>query len=174
MSERKDRILTTALELFAKESFASVSTNRIAKQAGVSEGLIFKHFKSKHGLLEAIIDDATRRAGEIFAPLMTEPDPAKVIRLYIELPFNADPANFDYWRLQFKLKWEEDYSPSAKLEPMQQRLAWALRKLGYKQADFEAKTLMQIMEGVAVDIMRGQMQNPTKVRNFLLRKYLPN
>ena len=54
MTNKKEKILLTALELFANEGFKSVTTSKIAKEAGVSEGLIFRHFENKKGLLNAL------------------------------------------------------------------------------------------------------------------------
>lgn len=51
----QQRILSSALELFAEKGYASTSTGAIAKQAGVAEGLIFKHFRSKKDLLLQLV-----------------------------------------------------------------------------------------------------------------------
>lgn len=51
--DAKARILEAALALFAAEG-VSVPTSRIAKEAGVSEGLIFHHYGNKRGLLAAV------------------------------------------------------------------------------------------------------------------------
>jgi AcrR family transcriptional regulator len=47
----QQRILGAALELFAEKGYAATSTGSIARQAGVAEGLIFKHFRNKKELL---------------------------------------------------------------------------------------------------------------------------
>ncbi len=52
----RDRILSSAKELFAKNSYENTSTVAIARQAGTSESQLMKHFGSKQGLLFAIID----------------------------------------------------------------------------------------------------------------------
>lgn len=52
----RDRILSAAKELFAKNSYENTSTVAIARQAGTSESQLMKHFGSKQGLLFAIID----------------------------------------------------------------------------------------------------------------------
>ena len=44
MTEKQENILKAALQLFAKEGFYATSTSKVAKLAGVSEGLIFRHF----------------------------------------------------------------------------------------------------------------------------------
>ena len=46
MTEKQISILESALELFSSKGFDAVPTSLIAKQAGVSEGLIFRHFKN--------------------------------------------------------------------------------------------------------------------------------
>jgi AcrR family transcriptional regulator len=52
----RDRILSAAKELFAKNGYENTSTVAIARQAGTSESQLMKHFGSKQGLLFAIVD----------------------------------------------------------------------------------------------------------------------
>ena len=46
----KENILHTALRLFAEQGYDRTPTSQIAREAGVSEGLIFRHYGSKAGL----------------------------------------------------------------------------------------------------------------------------
>jgi AcrR family transcriptional regulator len=55
----RQQIMDAALVLFAERGFAGTSTRRIAKKAGVSEGLIFHHFPTKQDVLRTIV--TTRR-----------------------------------------------------------------------------------------------------------------
>ncbi|MEZ0374295.1 MAG: TetR/AcrR family transcriptional regulator [Candidatus Sericytochromatia bacterium] len=55
LSPGQQRILAAALELFAERGYAATSTGAIAKQAGVAEGLIFKHFRSKKELFLKLV-----------------------------------------------------------------------------------------------------------------------
>lgn len=55
MTEKRRRILEAAVELFAEKGFDGVSTSEIAQQAGVAEGTIFRHFKTKKDLLYALV-----------------------------------------------------------------------------------------------------------------------
>lgn len=48
--ERKAQILETAAELFAEKGFAGARTKELAQRAGISETLIFRHFKNKEEL----------------------------------------------------------------------------------------------------------------------------
>ena len=52
---KKDRILETAARLFAERGFSRTSTSLLAKEAGVAEGTIFRHFKSKDDIFLELI-----------------------------------------------------------------------------------------------------------------------
>ncbi|TGK28807.1 TetR/AcrR family transcriptional regulator [Leptospira gomenensis] len=49
--EGQKKIFLAAMDIFAEKGFSATTTGEIAKKAGVAEGLIFKHFKSKKDLL---------------------------------------------------------------------------------------------------------------------------
>jgi AcrR family transcriptional regulator len=55
MTEKQRRILQASLKLFAAKGFHASSTAEIAKEAGVAEGTIFRHYKSKKDLLLAVV-----------------------------------------------------------------------------------------------------------------------
>jgi AcrR family transcriptional regulator len=55
MSRRED-ILSAAVELFAERGFQATPTSEVAKRAGVAEGTIFHHFKTKDEILLSIFE----------------------------------------------------------------------------------------------------------------------
>lgn len=55
VSIQKDVVLEAARRVFMRDGFKA-STARIAREAGVSEGSLFKHFKNKCGLFLAAMD----------------------------------------------------------------------------------------------------------------------
>ena len=54
--KKKDAILRVATVLFANKGFADTSGQELARLTGTAEGTIFYHFKSKEGLLLAILE----------------------------------------------------------------------------------------------------------------------
>ncbi len=88
--------MEAALELFGKQGFAATSTNAIAKKAGVSEGLLFKHFGNKQGLLEALLKEGEERVVVLTLPITSEEDPLEALRKYIELPFNMPEEAYNF------------------------------------------------------------------------------
>lgn len=171
MTDKKENILNVALELFANEGYNAVSTSKIARQAGVSEGLIFRHFEHKKGLLDAIVADAERRLNEVFSHIIFETDPKKVIRKTIELPFSIDESDYDYWKLQFKLKWEQEYYKPEKMKPLRDKLTWAFSELDFESPENEAKLLEQILDTISIGILRDGVQQQKQFKSFLLKKY---
>ncbi|NJK64654.1 MAG: helix-turn-helix transcriptional regulator [Synechococcaceae cyanobacterium SM2_3_1] len=53
----RQRLLNTAKELFARQGITHTTTRQIAEAAGVNEVTLFRHFKSKQGLLLAVFAD---------------------------------------------------------------------------------------------------------------------
>ncbi len=52
---KKEVILEAAARLFAERGYARTSTLSLAQEAGVAEGTIFRHFKSKEELFIALV-----------------------------------------------------------------------------------------------------------------------
>lgn len=55
-ADRRQDILTAAIEIFAKKGFRGTTTRDLAYHAGVNEAIIFRHFKTKEDLYSAILE----------------------------------------------------------------------------------------------------------------------
>lgn len=67
---KKERILATAARLFAERGLAQTSTSLLAQEAGVAEGTIFRHFKSKDDIfLELLLRLKDRITRDVYAYL---------------------------------------------------------------------------------------------------------
>lgn len=53
--EKKALIMDTALKHFANQGFHATTISHIAKEAGISKGLLYNYFKSKEDLLSEIV-----------------------------------------------------------------------------------------------------------------------
>ncbi|WP_020537774.1 TetR/AcrR family transcriptional regulator [Lewinella cohaerens] len=172
MTTKKERILEAALELFAKQGFAATSTNAIAKKAGVSEGLLFKHFGNKQGLLEALLKEGEERVAVLALPIVAEENPQEVLRKYIELPFNMPQEAYNFWRLIFQLKWNINYDHKKKLKPIRDKLIAVFTGLGKSNPPLETEMLMQLIDSASIGLLQGTLNEPMAYRDFLLKKYL--
>ncbi|MEE9213580.1 MAG: TetR/AcrR family transcriptional regulator [Thermodesulfobacteriota bacterium] len=65
----RDKILETAIELFANKGFSGTTTKEIADEASVNEALIFRHFSTKSDLYAAIIEKKIQEEPDMLIPL---------------------------------------------------------------------------------------------------------
>jgi AcrR family transcriptional regulator len=63
-AERRRAIVEAALRVFSTGSYAGATTAGIAREAGVSEPILYRHFSSKRDLYIACLDEAWRRIRE--------------------------------------------------------------------------------------------------------------
>ncbi len=173
MTDKKKKILYAALELFANEGFHPVSTSKIAIKAGVSEGLIFRHFGNKEGLLDAIIKDGEEKAKILFADIVFETNPEKVIQKTLDLSQkiinNKEVAEF--WKLQYKIKWEIEQYGEQKMEPLEHALTEAFSKLGYDEPALEARLLMINIDGLATRYFLQKNFDINAIVQYMHSKY---
>lgn len=55
MTDKQKKILIAAIDAFSEKGYAATSTSEIAKLAGVAEGTIFRHYKTKKNLLLTLL-----------------------------------------------------------------------------------------------------------------------
>lgn len=173
MTEKQEKILTAALELFAEEGYRSTSTSKVAKRAEVSEGLIFRHFGNKDGLLQAIIQLGEERAKLLFSDVITELDPKETIRKFIEIITKTSLSKdaIAFWKLQFKIKWELEIYGEHKTEAVEKALVEAFSELRYLEPEKEANLLVTLMDGIATRFILQESYDLKDTIEFLKHKY---
>lgn len=83
-AERREQLLDCALEQFARHGYARATTAQLAKAAGVTEPIIYRHFKSKRELFVALIERTGKRTLEQWSrDLASAEDPAERLRRLI-------------------------------------------------------------------------------------------
>lgn len=71
--KRKNEILAAGLDLFIRRGYTSTKISDIAKQVGMSTGLLFHYFESKEKLYEALIQEGVSAPMSIMADSGLEP-----------------------------------------------------------------------------------------------------
>jgi AcrR family transcriptional regulator len=83
-AKRREQLLDAALELFASHGYARATTSELAKAAGVTEPIIYRHFSSKKDLFIALIERTGQQTLEQWAQdLKNASDPADRLRRII-------------------------------------------------------------------------------------------
>lgn len=73
--ERRQTILSAALNRFRSEGFHGAGISAICKEAGISPGHLYHYFESKEAIIDAIVQEDRARAMSIFAHIRSQPEP---------------------------------------------------------------------------------------------------
>lgn len=68
----RERILNTAVKVFAEKSYEGSRIDEIAKEANVPKSLIYYHFKSKEDILQVLIDNFVKEYLDLIADTSQE------------------------------------------------------------------------------------------------------
>lgn len=77
----RERILNTAVKIFAEKSYEGSRIDEIAREAQVPKSLIYYHFKSKEEILQVLIDDFTKEYVALISNVTEEDHQAKAQEL---------------------------------------------------------------------------------------------
>lgn len=102
MIDTKEKILKTALDLFAADGYEAVSVSTIAGRLGMAKSALYKHYKNKRDIFDSILKRMEEldclRAEEYAvpsAPLEEMPDVYRQTALEDIKKFTI--AQFEYW-----------------------------------------------------------------------------
>jgi AcrR family transcriptional regulator len=95
MTDKQIKIIKAAVETFSEKGFAATSTSEIAQKAGVAEGTIFRHYKTKKDLLLSIV-----------APMMAKLIAPFVLKDFNKVLHSAYPKYEDFLRAVIKNRME--------------------------------------------------------------------
>ncbi|WP_161605956.1 TetR/AcrR family transcriptional regulator [Microlunatus speluncae] len=87
----RDRIQAAAITLFTRRGFAATSVQDIAGEAGISTGLMYRHYRTKDDLFGAIVDQAADGLEAVTALFRAEA-PARELLLAFAREYLADIA----------------------------------------------------------------------------------
>lgn len=172
MKTRKEKILATALKLFAKQGYEQTPTNQVSTKAEVSEGLLFKHYMSKEGLLNAIFDAGQAKTAPLRAALLEEKDPELFLSMYMDYPLLMHDTDKDFWRLNLSLMFEQaplyatlidkDYDKT-----LDARLRKAFDEADYADPDGETDRLKAMMIGYCWNMLHKPKADHRELIDFL-------
>ena len=66
--ERREQLLQASLPCFARRGYVGAGTRDLARAAGVTEPILYRHFEGKAGLFRAVVE----RAGDVLSEALDE------------------------------------------------------------------------------------------------------
>lgn len=102
MKATKEKILLTALALFAQKGYEAVSVSNIAGELGMTKSSLYKHFENKRAIFDSIISEMERldavQAESMAMPSGTAADtPEKYAETELENTVAYAKAMLRYW-----------------------------------------------------------------------------
>ncbi len=175
---KKELVLNTALNMFAEQGYDNSATLAIAKAAGVSEGLIFRHFGSKEGLLKAIIAEGLAQVGETLKSMAELKEGDDAIAIHLKLTAEALKQNTRFWQLIHTLRFNEKAKLLMKddVEKSEAFITGVLqnyfKRMGLKNPKAEAQLYFAMVDGIALHYLENPAKYPlTEVFNQLKTHY---
>ena len=148
------RIVAAGMKLFAKRGYLSVAVKDIAREAGISQGLMYNYFKSKEKLLSYIIDDMINDMAELLKSAHAADSPAERLKLLIQMPFQSLREKKEFWEMVLPILSQQAVSVKVKkqLKELFQsaivQMEEIFRALKVPKARMEAYKLGAILDGV--------------------------
>lgn len=171
-----ERILESALELFAERGYGSTSVKAIAQHAGVSQGLMYNYFPSKAALLKEIFLAGLR---DVQASWQEElgGDPLDNLRSLLDESFRLVAEHASFWRLFYSLRSQVAVAAELAQELgtwsalIHERLERYCQELGLARPEVEARVLFAFIDGVAQQLVLDDAYPLKDVTSALVARY---
>ncbi len=105
--KKKELILEAALKLFAQNSYHNTTINLIAKEAGVSKGLMYNYFKNKEELVRVLLIDSFNEH-LVFIKRFGEIRDKKDFARFIDMIYAIIRAGKEHMRFYFSIIMQPD------------------------------------------------------------------
>ena len=148
----RERILRSAIDLFAENGFGNTSIKAIAGRAGVSQGLMYTYFDSKDDLLRAIFEEGMRDVWSTLEP-RREDDPVEAVEALLRESFAVVEGHENLWRLLYALRFQPAVVERLSLEltawseAIERELAELCARAGFARPEIEARVLFALIDG---------------------------
>jgi len=167
---KREQILTEAINLFSVKGVDATSTRLISEKAGVSEGLIFKHFKSKEGLLEQILEQNQMRISPIITSLQEIEEPKQTLRYCIEAMKKIPREDYSYWKLCMMVEHTSGFK-NGFIDQLEIFILDAFKSLKFARATLETQLLTQSLKGIFSTMLIPSNIDSEALLTLMLRKY---
>jgi len=176
-TSRKIQILETSLRLFAQKGFHNTSIDQIAREAGISKGLIYNYFNSKEELLQEVFEQCYSEFDQ-FGNLINSKNPKKILSEVFQLFFHLLEEKTDMYLLVSELSLRVHEFPfvlqyvEKKYQQYLDLLKTLLTNIGFSNPEDEAYSILALMDGIISQYLVFKASYPlNKYKSILISKY---
>jgi len=170
-------IVETALSLFAEQGYDATSIRAIAKQAGISLGLMYNYFRSKEELLIEICRRGGADVAASFKQITPELENASGIERHIRQTVKILKEKKSFWKLIHGIRMQSTVVQQLTQE-MQEQTAFIETQIkqnliaeGIPFPDLEAKLFFASLDGLAQHYLLQDGYPIDDVATLLIMKY---
>lgn len=171
--ETRARLLAAARRLFAEHGYRKVSVTEIAREAGVTHGMIHAHFTAKAGLLYALISESNAEQTTLASRAAAEPgDPWARLRAVLMVYAGSDARDAELLAVMQAWSWEWPEETEA---DNKEQLAHALAPVeailrdgsatGFFAPDLDAKAATRAVFAIYTDALRAAVFDGTSAED---------
>jgi AcrR family transcriptional regulator len=167
VEDRREQIMEAALRVFAKKGYTRTSNKDIAREAGITPGLIYHYFESKDALLKAIFADRSPlRLVRSFPEQLLELPPEAFLRFLVQQMLSVVEDEKFMQLLRIYLP-EVIYNPEAAPQGIA-AIAEAVHFVeGYLTARMESGELCTADPGLVTHLLMGSVMDIALRRQVL-------
>tara|TARA_B110000858_G_scaffold194263_1_gene248331 strand:- start:723 stop:1241 length:519 start_codon:yes stop_codon:yes gene_type:complete len=169
--DKKTIILKVALQLFSERGYAATSTRMISKQAAVSEGLIFRHYQNKEGLLNAVYAEGKTKIKELYAPILKLEHPKVFLKQLMSVPFLIKDDNISLWRFFYNQQWYDPKLYRFTTKELYDRVFDSFKLLDCKDPQTETETFFVLLEGIITNVLLKKTALTFSIVENVIRKF---
>ncbi|HEX6135706.1 MAG TPA: TetR/AcrR family transcriptional regulator [Longimicrobiales bacterium] len=177
----RELILTTALELFARHGYAATSVRMIAREAGISLGLLYNYYDGKEALLRAVFERTMADVQASFAESAGGATAAERLERLIRSAFAIVAEHLSFWRLTYQIRMQQGVLEGLDDElrkwtgAVRLQLEELLRGLDSSSPEVEARVLFAAIDGAAQHFAMDPDGYPVDdVAATLIARFLPH
>lgn len=169
----------SALTQFAKQGYHSASVSDIAREAGISKGLIYNYYDSKEALLKGLVMRLVKD-GDQFQQVMLGNNPDEAIRNLFHLLKKYLVSNKELYRLTISLSMQEELGKfdflkkimGEKVQGFLQAFENLLAQKGFQNPKQEAMLLRALFDGICLQyVLMGNSYPLSELVDYLIEKY---
>ena len=176
--KRKEQILDVSLRLFANLGYESTSISRIAKEAGISKGLLYNYFESKEALLKSLVLEMNHMEETYWNDIQDE-NPKQMLENVFSVYFKLLVESRDKLKLITALAYQVDKFQfiqdlvSQKTQAYLSLFEDLLIKMKHHNPKEEAMLIGVIFDGIAAQYLIVHGDYPLKeLESYLIKKYI--
>jgi AcrR family transcriptional regulator len=157
--QRRAELLDAAAEVFRLKGYEGATTEDIARQAGVTKGALYFHFKSKEDIFVTLVKETSQNlVNEIRAILNKKKKGEEIIEELIRYGFHMLEAdrrfNIEYWQQTFLMPDVREYLAQVHVDAVNE-VAQFIKKNSKLNLN-EARSLVWIIHAINDGLMIQQ------------------